>query len=116
MVYFFLYFPHVSTSSSLRKYGRLYLVLVQISTMKLFVGNLSWGVNDTIMKDAFAAAGAVVSARVIMDKMTGKSRGFGFVEFASREEGEKAISMLDGQDLDGRPLRVSEAQEPKPRN
>lgn len=77
---------------------------------KLFVGSLSYGVDDNQLRDAFAAAGTVVSAKVIVDRETGRSKGFGFVEMSSDEEAQNAIKMLDGKELDGRPIAVSEAR------
>lgn len=79
-------------------------------SVKLFVGNLAWQTNDDSLRAMFETAGTVVSSRVIMDKMSGKSRGFGFVEMSSAEEAQAAIAKCDGQDLDGRPIRVNEAQ------
>jgi len=76
---------------------------------KLFVGNLSWGVTDDTLRDAFSAAGTVVSANVISDKMTGKSRGFGFVEMEDADAA-KAVEMLNGKELDGRKITVNEAR------
>lgn len=78
--------------------------------MKLYVGNLSYTTTDDSMREAFSQAGEVQSANVIIDKMTGRSRGFGFVEFASDEDGNKAIEMWDGKDLDGRTIKVNEAR------
>ncbi len=77
---------------------------------KLFVGSLSYSVNDDQLADAFAAAGTVVSAKVIMDRETGRSKGFGFVEMSSDEEAANAIKMLNGKEIDGRPVAVSEAR------
>ena len=84
---------------------------------KLFVGSLSWGVNDDMLKDFFAAAGTVVSANVIVDRDTNRSKGFGFVEMSSDDEAKKAIDELNGKELDGRPINVSEARprEERPR-
>lgn len=82
---------------------------------KLFVGNLSWGVRDQQLSDFFAQAGSVVSASVIMDRNTGRSKGFGFVEMATDEEATKAEQELNGKDLDGRPVSVSEARPREPR-
>lgn len=83
---------------------------------KLFVGNLSWGIDSNKLNEIFSAAGSVVEAVVIMDKFNPKkSRGFGFVTMATPEEAQKAIEMLDGSDQDGREMRVSIAEE-KPRN
>ena len=88
-------------------------------TINLYVGNLSYGVRDEDLKTAFAEFGEVTSARVMMDRDNpNRSRGFGFVEFANKEDGEKAIEALNGQDLDGRPLKVNESQprEDRPRS
>ena len=84
--------------------------------MKLFVGNLSWDTTDNTLRDFFAQAGAVTSASVIMDKFSGRSRGFGFVEMASDDEARKAIETLNGQTLDGRPIVVNEAKPLAPRD
>lgn len=78
--------------------------------MNIYVGNLSYQATDEDLRTAFAAHGTVKSASVIMDKMTGQSRGFGFVEMASKSEGEAAIAALNGKDLKGRPLRINEAR------
>ena len=77
---------------------------------KLFVGSLSYSVNDDQLKDAFAAAGTVVSAKVIIDRETGRSKGFGFVEMSSDEEAKRAIDMLNGKEIEGRAVAVSEAR------
>ncbi len=77
---------------------------------KLYVGNLSYNVDDKQLEEAFASAGTVESATVVMDKMTGRSRGFGFVEMANDDEAQKAIEAMDGKDLDGRALKVNEAR------
>lgn len=77
---------------------------------KLFVGSLAWATNDDSLKDFFSAAGNVVSASVIMDRETGRSKGFGFVEMSSDEEAKAAIDQLNGKELDGRPIVVSEAR------
>jgi cold-inducible RNA-binding protein len=76
----------------------------------LFVGSLSWGVNDDQLKDFFSAAGTVVSAKVITDRDSNRSKGFGFVEMSSDEEAKKAVSELNGKELDGRAVTVSEAR------
>ena len=78
---------------------------------KLFVGNLSWNTQDEGLYDAFAQFGEVTDAKVITDRTTGRSRGFGFVTFATEEAGDDAISAMDGQDLDGRTIRVNVAQD-----
>jgi cold-inducible RNA-binding protein len=77
---------------------------------KLFVGSLSYSVNDDQLKDAFAAAGNVVSAKVIIDRETGRSKGFGFVEMGSDEEAKAAIQQVDGKEIEGRAVSVSEAR------
>jgi RNA recognition motif-containing protein len=78
--------------------------------MNIFVGNLAFGVTDGELRDAFGAHGQVASANVIMDKFTGKSRGFGFVEMPNAEEAKAAIGALNNKDLGGRAIRVNEAQ------
>lgn len=82
---------------------------------KLYIGNLPYSCNDQILREIFAQIGDVASARVIVDGPTGRSKGFGFVEMATDELALEAIGRLDGVDYDGRPLRVAEAQPPKPR-
>lgn len=82
---------------------------------KLFVGSLSFNVTDQALSDAFAQAGTVVSAKVIIDRMTGRSKGFGFVEMGSQEEANRAIEMWNGKALDGRPVVVNEARPMEPR-
>lgn len=82
---------------------------------KLFVGRLSWDTTDQTLKDFFATIGTVVSAAVIMDKFTGKSKGFGFVEMSTEEEAAKALTELQGKMLDGREIAVSEARPMEPR-
>ncbi len=76
---------------------------------KLYVGNLSYGTTNDSLRDAFAQAGSVVSATVLTDKMSGRSRGFGFVEM-EEADAAKAIEMMNGKELDGRKLRVNEAR------
>lgn len=83
---------------------------------RLFVGGLSWDTNDDSLKTFFAGAGTVVSASVITDKFTGKSKGFGFVEMGSEEEAKAAIEKLNGQTLDGRTVTVNEARPQAPRD
>ena len=78
---------------------------------KLYVGNLPWSCTDRDLEDQFASYGKVLSARVITDRETGRSRGFGFVEIEEDEGAQRAMSELDGRDFSGRPLRVNEAQE-----
>lgn len=83
--------------------------------MDIYVGNLVYEVQDDELNAAFSQYGEVESARVLMDRDTGRSRGFGFVKMPNREEGERAIAELNDKDLQGRPLRVREAEERKPR-
>lgn len=82
---------------------------------KLYVGGLPYATTDTELKDAFAQCGAVSSAVVIMDKMTGRSKGFGFVEMSSDEEAQQAIDTWNGKDFGGRTLTVNEARPMEPR-
>lgn len=82
---------------------------------KLYIGNLSYTTTNESLGEAFAQHGKVLSANVIMDKMSGRSRGFGFVEMENDEEALAAIDKMNGQDLDGRQLRVNEAQPLQPR-
>lgn len=77
---------------------------------KLYVGNLSYSTTDESLRTAFAAFGTVDSAKVIMDRDSGRSKGFGFIEMSSDEEAQAAIGGLDGHEVDGRNLRVSEAR------
>ena len=77
---------------------------------KLFVGSLPWAVNDDALKSAFEAHGAVISAKVITDRQTGRSRGFGFVEMENEAEASNAIQALNGSELKGRNIIVSEAK------
>jgi cold-inducible RNA-binding protein len=78
--------------------------------MNIYVGNLPFSSTDADLERVFAEYGQVDSASVIMDRETGRSRGFGFVEMGNNEEARRAISELDGHDMDGRKLRVNEAQ------
>lgn len=82
---------------------------------KLFVGGLSWDTTEDTLKNHFAQVGQVVSAQVITDKFTGKSRGFGFVEMSNPDEAQKAIQDLNGTQLDGRSIVVNEAKPMAPR-
>lgn len=84
--------------------------------MKLFVGGISWDTTEDALKQHFAQAGTVISAQIITDKFTGKSRGFGFVEMSSDAEAQKAIADLNGSQLDGRSLVVNEAKPMTPRD
>jgi len=82
---------------------------------KLYVGGLSYNTTDATLKETFAAAGTVESATIIMDKMTNRSKGFGFVEMSTDEEAKKAIETINGKELDGRTLTVNEARPMEPR-
>lgn len=84
---------------------------------KLFVGGIPYATRDEELKEFFAQAGSVASAQVIMDKFSGRSKGFGFVEMSSDEEAEKAIATLNGASMGGRSIVVSEARprEERPR-
>src|SRR5437588_5086288 len=77
---------------------------------KLYVGNLSYGVTDSDLEQMFAPHGTVQSAQVIMDRDTGRSKGFGFVEMGSDQEAQTAIAAMNGKDMQGRPLTVNEAR------
>ena len=77
---------------------------------KLYVGNLAYAVTDSQLKELFAAHGAVQSAQVIMDRDTGRSKGFGFVEMSDAAEAEAAINALNGIERDGRAMTVNEAR------
>src|SRR5437764_6919909 len=77
---------------------------------KLYVGNLPFGVTDDQLSEMFSAHGTVQSAQVIMDRDTGRSKGFGFVEMGSDQEAQAAVSALNGKEVDGRSLTVNEAR------
>jgi RNA recognition motif-containing protein len=83
---------------------------------KLYVGGLSYDTTEGTLKETFSGAGTVESATVIMDRMSGRSKGFGFVEMSTDEEAQKAIEMFNGKDLDGRNITVNEARPMVPRN
>jgi RNA recognition motif-containing protein len=78
--------------------------------MNIYVGNLSYTMSEGELRDAFAAFGDVTSVKILMDRETGRSRGFGFVEMPNQSEGEAAISNLNGKELGGRALRINEAR------
>ncbi|HYE34212.1 RNA-binding protein [Methylocaldum sp.] len=80
---------------------------------KLYVGNLSYSIRNSELEQLFAAYGAVESANVIMDRDTGRSKGFGFVEMSSDQEAQAAISALNGKEVEGRSLTVNEARPPQ---
>ena len=77
---------------------------------KIFVGNLSFNTTENDLQDAFAAHGTVTEANLMMDRSTGRPRGFGFITMGTPEEAQKAIDALNGKDLDGRALKVNEAK------
>lgn len=83
---------------------------------RLYVGNLSFNTTDHTLQEAFAKAGKVASVAVMLDRDTGKSRGFAFVEMDSDADAQAAIKAMNGVQLDGRALRVNEAEERKPRS
>jgi cold-inducible RNA-binding protein len=83
---------------------------------RLYVGNLSWDTNEETLRSTFAADGRTVTdTHIVSDRDTGRPRGFAFVEMSSDQEAQDAISALDGAELDGRNIRVNEAQERQPR-
>ncbi|XP_066387867.1 RNA-binding protein CP29B, chloroplastic-like [Miscanthus floridulus] len=82
---------------------------------RVYVGNLSWGVDNSALANLFSGQGEVLEARIVYDRESGRSRGFGFVTYGSAEEVENAISNLDGADLDGRQIRVTVAESKPPR-
>ena len=79
-------------------------------TMKLYVGNLAFATTSQDLQELFASAGTVESASVVEDRDTGRSRGFGFVEMSTKEEGEAAIAQFNGKEVNGRALNVNEAK------
>jgi RNA recognition motif-containing protein len=85
---------------------------------RLFIGSLAWATNDDSLRDFFSQVGQVVSANVIVDRETNRSKGFGFVEMSSDDEAKAAVEQLNGKDLDGRAIVVNEARprEERPRN
>lgn len=78
---------------------------------KLYVGNISWNTSEAALSECFQQYGEVLEAKIIMDRETGRSKGFGFVTMGDAEQARAAMEKLDGHMLDGRPLRVNEAQE-----
>ena len=82
---------------------------------KLYVGNLPFSATDKILSDTFAQCGTVESAKIIVDRDTGRSKGFGFVEMSSDAEAQTAINKLNGVDYEGRPMTVNEAKPMAPR-
>ena len=86
-----------------------------MSNAKLYVGNLSWGINDDQLRSHFAQIGEVVDAVVIKDRHSGRSKGFGFVEYANEADAQTAIEQFHETELDGRNLIVNIARPPRPR-
>lgn len=84
---------------------------------RLYVGGVAYATTEQGLRDAFAQAGTVTDAKIVMDRMTNRSRGFGFVEMSTEEEAQKAIELWNGKELDGRTLTVNEARpmEERPR-
>ena len=82
---------------------------------KLYVGNLSYSMTDQTLQDAFSAYGEIISATVIMDRDSGRSKGFGFIEFAQDADAQKALGEMNGKEIDGRALNVDEAKPQKDR-
>ncbi len=78
--------------------------------MNIYVGNLSYGMSEDELREAFAAYGDVSSVKILTDRETGRSRGFGFVEMPNQNEGEAAVAQLNGKEVGGRTLRVNEAR------
>ncbi|XP_066313192.1 glycine-rich RNA-binding protein 2, mitochondrial-like [Miscanthus floridulus] len=83
----------------------------RLMSTKLYVGGLSWGVDDVKLREAFSSFGDVTEARVITDRDTGRSRGFGFVNYTNNDDANAAISGMDGKEIDGRPVRVNIAND-----
>jgi cold-inducible RNA-binding protein len=83
---------------------------------KLYVGNLSFSVDETSLQQMFAEFGSVTSAKIIMDRDSGRSKGFGFVEMSSSSEAQSAIEKMNGQEFEGRALTVNEARPQEPRS
>lgn len=86
-----------------------------MASSKIFVGSLSFQATEDDLKNAFSEAGTVVSVFIPVDRMTGRKRGFGFVEMSSPEEAARAIEMLNGKEIAGRPVALNEAQPRAPR-
>jgi RNA recognition motif-containing protein len=83
---------------------------------KLYVGNLSFSIDETSLQQMFSEFGSVTSAKIIMDRDSGRSKGFGFVEMSSAAEAQAAIQKMNGQEVEGRALTVNEARPQEPRN
>ncbi len=98
-----------------RKQVALHLSSIHMNK-RLFVGSIAFSTTDEELREHFAEAGNVTDAKIIMDRMTNRSRGFGFVEYETAEEAQKAIEMFHDQEFQGRNLTVNEAREQAPRN
>ncbi|KAG6422993.1 hypothetical protein SASPL_113376 [Salvia splendens] len=105
----------ISASSALSGQPSMFNAIRLMST-NLFIGGLSYQTDDQSLRDAFSSFGEVDSVRIIVDRETGRSRGFGFVNFTCEEAANSAISAMDGQELNGRNIRVSQATERPPRS
>lgn len=101
---------HINYNGSATMPAVLYAVR-NMSSSRLFVGGLSYGVDDMTLREAFASFGEVMEARIIMDRETGRSRGFGFITFTSGEEASAAMSGMNGRELHGRTIRIDYATE-----
>ncbi|KAK7340633.1 hypothetical protein VNO77_21342 [Canavalia gladiata] len=101
---------HVNQEFSVSS-SSVFQTIRSMSSAKLFVGGISYSTDDMSLREAFARYGEVIDARVIMDRETGRSRGFGFITFATSEDASSAVQGLDGQDLHGRRIRVNFATE-----
>jgi RNA recognition motif-containing protein len=86
------------------------LVVLNFSHMNIYVGNLSWNLKDQDLSDLFTPFGEVASAKIVTDKLTQRSKGFGFVEMPNKEEAQNAINQLNGSEVDGRNLVVNESR------
>ncbi len=84
--------------------------------MKLFVGNLSWNTDEETLRKSFSSFGELEDARIITDRETGRSRGFGFVTFSNGDDANAAIEALDGSEMDGRQIKVNQARERESRS
>jgi len=105
----------VSVTEIPAAYQNRMLWRTQVMSKKLYVGNLPFSIEDGDLMKLFAAAGAVTSARVVVDQATGRKRGFGFVEMATEEEAQGAVNMFNGTDVQGRSIVVDIARERPPR-
>lgn len=87
----------------------------EMDNTNLFVGNFSWNLNEEDMREVFAPYGEIESVRLITDKFSGRSKGFGFVKFVNEEDAEKALEELNGKEVDGREIVVNVARPREPR-